>query len=262
MTDTLTPLDRALLAAQAPEAGDAAMARFYALLVETALCAPVTPTAEDTPIAPVVFDIAGGPVALAFDDDSRMVAFFEQATDYVTLTGRSLIGALAESGLGLGLNLGDAPSAVLLDSETVRWIAAEMGGAVEALDLTGALVVGTPSGAPRALLAALSERIAQMPGLVAEAWLVSLAADGQTTGLAVLWRPAPAASRAIAGVVTVLGRAAAVHGAEAGSVAVGVVAEGDALLRAARTHGASLHPEARAVAPMPSRPGDTPPRLR
>jgi hypothetical protein len=259
---TATPLDRAHAAAHAPGAPEAAMARFWALMVETALHVPVTPAPEDAPLAPLVFPLETGPVALAFDDDARMAAFFEAPTDYVTLTGRSLVAALAEAGLGLGLNLGDAPSATLLDGDTVRWIAAEMGGEVEALDLTGALTVAPPVAAPRALAVALAERVAAMPGLIAEAWLVALTPDGAAPSLALLIRPAQAARRAVAGLVTVLGRAAAVHGAEAGPVAVGVVEEGHPLLPAARAHGRALHapPEA-AAAPAAPRPA-APPRLR
>lgn len=254
-----TPLDRAYLAAETDET---ARPRFYALLVETPLFAPVTPTPEDAPIAPLVFDLETGPVALAFDDDARMAAFFQAPTEYVTLPGRDLISALAGAELGLGLNLGEAPSATLLDAATVQWIAAEMGGAVEAADLSGAITVAAPRGAPRALIAALAERVAQMPGLVAEAWLVALSPEAATRGLAVLVLPGPLAARAVGGVVTALGRAAAVHGVEAGAVSVGVLGDAHPLLGPARTHGLALHPVAqrkpRQVPMQPTRP----PRLR
>lgn len=264
MPATMTPLDRAHAAAHAPGARDAAMARFYALLVETVLDVPVEPVPEDAPLRPLVFDLDTGPVALAFDDDARMAAFFEAPTEYVSLPGRSLIAALAERGLGLGLNLGEAPSATLLDAAAVRWIAAEMGGETEALDLSGALTLLPPRGAPRALPAALAERVAQWPGLLAEAWLVTLAAEGADPTLAVLMLPAAQGRRAVPGLVTALGRAAAVHGAEAGPVAVGVLDAGHPLLDAARRQGIALHPVA-APAEPPAAPAprpDAPPRLR
>jgi hypothetical protein len=254
-----TPLDRAFLAAEADEA---VRPRFYALLVETALFAPVTPMPEDAPVAPQVFALETGPVALAFDDDARMAAFFEAPTEYVTLPGRDLIAALADAGLGLGLNLGEAPSATLLDAATVRWIAAEMGGEAEAADLSGAVTVAAPAGAPRALIAGLAERVAQMPGLVAEAWLVGMTPEAGARSLAVLVLPGPLAARAVSGVVTALGRAAAVHGAEAGAVSVGVLTEAHPLLRPARAQGLALHPRAMPEAAPSPKPPAGPPRLR
>lgn len=262
MTAIATPLDRAHDAAMRPGAPDDAMARFYALLLETTILTPVRPAPEDAPIAPLVFDLEDGPVALGFDDEARMTGFLEGPTEYVALAGRSLIAALAEARLGLGLNLGDAPSATLLDAATVRWIAAEMGGEVEATDLTGTVALGAPHAPPRALLVALAERVAQMPGLVAEAWLVTLGSGDARAGLCLLILPGALAARAVPGIVSVLGRAAAVHGAEAGTVQVGVLQEGHPLLPAARSHGLALHAPDEAARPQATRPVGAPPRLR
>jgi hypothetical protein len=262
MTGLRTPLDRAHDAAHQHGADDAAMARFYALLVETPLMVPVHPVAEDSPISPQVFDLSTGPVALAFDADERMTAFFEGPVEYVALTGRSLVEALAGQGLGLALNLGEAPSATLLDAETIRWVAAEMGGEVDAMDLGGALTLSPPGNAPHSLLAALAERVAQMPGLVQEAWLVTLTPETAEARLALLLLPGTAARRAVPGVVTALSRAAAVHGSEAGSVAVGVLDEVHPLLAPARRTGLALHPPPDQTAPRARTTGDAPPRLR
>jgi hypothetical protein len=262
MTAPLTPLDRAHAAAQADGADNAAMARFYALLVETPVMVPVHPVGEDAPISPQVFQLSTGPVALAFDEDERMTAFFDGPVEYVALTGRSLIAALAEQGIGLGLNLGDAPSAALLEAETIRWIAAEMGGEVDAMDLGGALTVSPPGSAPRSLLAALGERIAQMPGLVQEAWLVTLTPEAAEGRLALLLLPGTAARRAMPGVVTALSRAAAVHGSEAGNVSVGVLDETHQLLAPARRTGLALHPPPNRTTRGATASKDAPPRLR
>ena len=257
----LTPLDRAHRAAHAATDADAAMARFYALLIETPLMVPVVPREDDAPIAPQVFPLSTGPVALAFDDDGRMTAFFEEAVTYVGLPGRSLLTSLAEANLGLGLNLGDAPSAMVLDAETVRWIAGEMGGDLEAADLSGALTLQPPKGAPRALLASLAERVAQLPGLVREAWLVSVTDEAEQSGLVLMVLPGSAAGRAMPGVVTMLGRVASVHG-DAQPVSVGVLDDHHRLLGPARRQGQAMHspPPTEKPAQPPSSNG--PPRLR
>lgn len=264
MTPTLTPLDRAFAAAEAPGAPPSARARFYALLAETDLCIPLDGAAEDGPLRPLVFPLdEPGPVALAFDDDGRMAAFFEAPTDYVRLSGRALLAALAGARLGLGLNLGDAPSSTLLDAATVAFLAAEQGGATEASEVAGAVTIAPPAGAERGLIATLSARLAEMPGLVAEAWLVTLARDG-AAGLAVMVLPGPLAARAAEGVATALGRAAAAYAPEGGAVAVAMAAEGHPLLAAARAQGLRLHAAAAADPepdPAPPRPA-APPRLR
>lgn len=234
----MTPLDAAHAAAEATGAPEAARLRFYALLLETTLCVPVEPGPEDAPIRPRVFPLSGGPVALAFDDDGRMAGFFDGPTDYVSLTGRALAAAAADAGLGLGVNL-DAPSATLLPPDAVAWLAAEMGEGAAAVDLSGTVTVAPPAGADAALLAALAETLAGLPGMAAEAWLVRLDREG-ASDLALLLLPAPAARRAGEGLAALLGRVAAAAGAA--SVAVGILDEGHPLLAPARSRGVGLHP--------------------
>jgi hypothetical protein len=251
----MTPLDAAHAAAEVPGAEESARLRFYALLLETTLCVPVEAGPEDAPIRPRVFRLESGPVALAFDDDGRMAAFFGGPTDYVSLTGRALAAAAAEAGLGFGLNL-DAPSATLLSAEAVAWLADEMGGGAEAADLSGPVRVAPPAGADAPLLAALAERLASLPGMVAEAWLVRLERK-EAAELALLVLPAPAARRAGEGIAALLGRVAAASGSA--PLAVGLLDEGHALLAPARARGVGVHP---GPAPEPVAKPAAPPRLR
>lgn len=258
-----TPLDRAARAAAATDAPADAQARFYALLLETGLCVPVRPAGPDDAIRPQVFALSEGDAALAFDDDARMAAFFEGPTEYVALSGRALASLLADAGLGLGLNLGDGPSAMLLEAATVRWLAAEMGGALRA-DAAAAATVAPPRGAEPALAAALAERLASFPGMIAEAWLVRLE-GGAEPGLTVALRLAPTAARATEALAAALGRAAAPFAPAGETVAVTALEETAPLLAAARRLGAPLHappapdaPARPAAAPKPPRP----PKLR
>jgi hypothetical protein len=258
--DRLTPLDRAFAATEG--GGDAAVARFYALLVETPLFIPIEPRDDDAPIAPRTFPLEGGDVALAFDDDARMTDFFEGPVEYVTLSGRAIIGALTDAGLGLGLNLGDFPSAQVLAADTIRWIRDEMGGDVAAMDLSGAVTVAPPTAPPRALLTALADRVGQLPGILREAWLVDLDAEGGTRATTLLLLPGSAARRAMPGVVAMLGRVAAVHGDAESGVSIGVLDDGHALLDPARRHGHALHPPPESANPSAPPKPDGPPRLR
>jgi hypothetical protein len=257
----VTPLDVAFRAAEADGAPADARARFYALLMETSLCAPVEPAPEDAAPKPMVFALAEGPVALGFDDDARMAGFFGAPVEYVALPGRALVAALAEAGLGLGLNLGEAPSATLLDAATVRWLAAEMAAAPQAETMAGPLTVAPPAGAEAPLLAALAERLAAFPAMVAEAWLVRLAAGVGPARLTLLLLPSPGAARAAEGIAGALARAAEPFAPPGETVAVAPLAEGHPLLGPARARGVGLHP---GPAPEPESPPPPagPPRLR
>lgn len=256
---SLTALDHAHAAA---DDSDEARARFYALLLETPLCVPVEPQPEGTALKPVVFALEDGPVALGFDDDARMAAFFEAPTDYVTLPGRALAALLAEAGLGLGLNLGDAPSASLLDAALLRWLAAEMGGELDAAELDGPLTVAAPAGATPGLLAALAERLAAFPGMAAGAWMVRVGADGAAGRLAVLLLPADAAVRGAQALAAELGRAAAPHAPTGEDVTVGVLTRAHPLLDPARRLGVDLLTAPKAPRPTPAPTAPRPPVLR
>ena len=72
-------------------------------------------------MTPRLFDIEGTRYALAFDLPERLSAF-AGAADAATLSGRRLAAMLAAEGLGLGLNLDDAPSAQLLDPAAMVWL--------------------------------------------------------------------------------------------------------------------------------------------
>ncbi|WP_333833318.1 SseB family protein [Rubrimonas sp.] len=267
----LTPLDRAWAEAEAEGAPESARARFFALLLETRLLVPVTPTPDDAPLAPLTFELEEGAVALAFDDDARMAAFFDAPVEYVALPGAGLMAALAEAGLGLGLNLGEAPSAALFRAPDVAFVAAEAGGALAASTLSGALRVGPPLGASEAMLAALAERVAALPGLVAEAWLVRLAPGvgaGEGAGaLTLLLTLPPSARRAGEGIAALLGRAAQPFAPDGESVAVGLLDPDHGLSAPARAQGVGLHPAPLPTPPsaLPSAPAPRPtgpPRLR
>jgi hypothetical protein len=237
---TPTPLDRAHAAAEAPGAAGDARARFYALLLETPLCVPVEPQPDGAAPKPMVFALEDGPVALGFDDDARMAAFFEAPTEYVTLPGRALAALLAQAGLGLGLNLGDAPSAALLDADLMRWLAAEMGGGLDAAELTGPLTLAAPTGATPGLLAALADRLAGFPGMAAGAWIARLGPEGAPGRLTVLLLPADGAVRGAQALAAELGRAAAPHAPAGEDVTVGVLTRDHPLLQPAARHGLDL----------------------
>jgi hypothetical protein len=151
------------------------------------------PEAEAS-LAPRIFEIPEGRFVLAFDRDERLAAFLEEPAPYAVLPGRRLAGMIAGHGLGIGLNLGEAPSATLLPAGAVDWMAAMAAGAPEAAE-AAARRLGPPRDATEALIAALDHKLAAMAAVVGAAHLVEAEyADGRS-GLLLVLAGVPEAAR-------------------------------------------------------------------
>lgn len=251
------------LAYASPDADEPSRRRFYALLLETTLFAPVHEAPETEPLRPRVFELSEGPIALAFDRDDRAAEFFGRPVPYAALQGRDLIDASAERGLGLGVNLG-ASSATLLGAEAVAWLAANAAASVSGEPVGAGSAIAPPAGAAEAAALALGREAERWPGVIAELWLVRVRAAGETRGgLVAIARPGAAAAAAEKGIAARLGAAAAPFAEADEPIAIAIVREGDAALAAARRQGARLAPLDRSdPAPPPAPPPQGPPRLR
>ncbi|MEM6728737.1 MAG: SseB family protein, partial [Pseudomonadota bacterium] len=108
-----TPLDIAHAAMEASGA-DADRLRFYERVADAELFLMVEAEPDGNVAAPQLFDLDEGRFALAFDRAERLAAFVGGPAPYVAMSGRALVKLLVEEGLGLGLNLEVAPSAILL----------------------------------------------------------------------------------------------------------------------------------------------------
>ena len=124
----LTLLDRAHEAMEA--GGEAERRLFYFTLAATTLYVPLEDAAEGTRVTPMVLDTGEGRFALGFDTELRLAGFVPGGADYAGLAGRDLIAMLAEAGVGLGVNLDTAPSAILLPAGALDWIAGRLAAAV------------------------------------------------------------------------------------------------------------------------------------
>ena len=122
----MTVLDRAHAAME--QGGDAERLRFYERLADAELKLLLDREAGAETIAPRIFPLEDGPVVLVFDTEERLTEFAGPAA-YADLTGRTLMSMIAGQGLGLGLNLGTAPSAFLMGADAVDWLAGTLGGA-------------------------------------------------------------------------------------------------------------------------------------
>ncbi len=117
-----------------------------------------------------IFPVSDGPLALAFETDDRLAAFAEGPADRAVMPGRALVEMLAGQGLGIGLNLPEAPSARVIPADAVDWLA-DLLSETARVQATAPTEVTAPTGLSDRLLAALDRRLAQAEGLADHAWL-------------------------------------------------------------------------------------------
>ncbi len=103
--------------------GDAEGRGFYRALADAELFLLLEAEAAGEVMTPRAFDLAQGPVLLAFDSEERLAGFGNGAVAYAALPGRVIAAQMAGQGLSLGLNLGSgAASEVILPPEALAWL--------------------------------------------------------------------------------------------------------------------------------------------
>ncbi len=259
-----TVLDHAHTAMQAAPGDDAARLRFYERLADSELFLLLAEEAAGDNITPQVFPLEGGSFVLVFDREARLAEFVGATAPYAALSGRIVVQMLAGQGIGLGVNLGVAPSSILIPAEAVGWLSdtLQQGPAqVEArVD-----EVRAPGGLPELLLTALDAKLAAMAGLARMAYLAGVTYEGGQMGHMLAFVDAtPGAESALA---TAANEALTFSGIEAGAMDVTFLAASDPMsARLARVGLRFDLPEPpRAEPAQPSAPGmdpDNPPKLR
>jgi hypothetical protein len=174
-------IDQAWEASEAAPEDDRLRLTYFARLVEAELFLLLEREVEGDRIAPKVFDLEEGPIVLAFDSEERLTEFTGLPAPYAAMPGRALCEMLAGSGMGMGLNLGVAPSSRLFPAEVLDWLA---GMATQRPEEMDARIVGIapPRGLPETLLLALDQRLARMEGLAAMAYLVATQSETGARG--------------------------------------------------------------------------------
>jgi hypothetical protein len=190
-----TAIDGAFLRMEAAPDDAEARARFHERVLDAELYLLLEEEPEtDESLSPRIFEIPEGRFVLAFDRDERLAAFLEEPMPYAILAGRRLVEMITGHGLGIGLNLGAAPSATLLPAGAVDWMAGIAGGAPEAAE-AAARRLGPPRAASAALIAALDHKLAAMAGVIGAAHLVEADYADGARGLLLVLGGVPEAAR-------------------------------------------------------------------
>lgn len=167
----MTPLD-SLCTAPFHELPDVARARVLNRLADTELFVALDGDPVEDRARLRLFDLAGGKLAIAADEEERLAGFFGAPTGHVAMPGRALAAMLAPEGVTLMVNPG-ASSEMLLDPGLLAWLAEALAQA-PAEDQAAPAQLHPPTPEMVAALAEpLAARLADMEGLAEAVALVA-----------------------------------------------------------------------------------------
>ncbi len=258
-----TLIDEAWQASEAdPENGTARLA-YFSRICEAELFLLLEHEATGDQITPRIFDLEDGPIVLAFDSEDRLTEFTGLPAPYAAMPGRALVEMVAQQDkLGLGLNLGVAPSSRLFPPEVMGWLAQVLAERPEELE-AHITALSAPRGLPEALLVALDQRLARMEGLAAMAYLVATEAESGARGhMLAFVDAAPGAEGALSRAVQ---SSLSFSGLDAAALDVTFITADDPRAPEFARVGLRFDLPQPAASPQPRAPGtdpDTPPRLR
>ena len=257
---TSTPLDIAHAAMQDTD-DETARLRFYDRFSAAELFLILDAEPAGDQITPRLFPLEDLTLVLAFDTEERLSDLAGSAP-YAVMSGRQLAQMLGSRELGIGLNLGVAPSSFVFDPPAVRWLSETLENAPETQELRPS-DLSPPAGLPEALLEALDARLAASPGLARSAYLCGVTYDtGAASHLLAIIDALPAAQDALAQSVS---EALTFSGIEAGSLDIAFFDASDAI--AAKLAKVGLRFDLPQIEPITKRPApgsdpDRPPILR
>lgn len=216
MNDIVTLLDAAHAAVSADPENEALRLRFFERLADGELVLLLKREAEGDNLEPRVFDLEDGPVVLVFDREERLAGFTGGIAPYAALPGRVIAGLLKGQGIGMGVNLGVAPSSMLLPPEAMDWLAETLDGGPEEVEALPETFLAPT--VPPAVIAALDAKLARAVGLAQAALLAGVIyADGRRGHLLALLDAAEGAEPPLA---RAMNEALVFSGIEAGELDV------------------------------------------
>lgn len=260
----MTPLDAAHAAMERDGADEADRLRFFDCLADGEFFLLLEEEAAGTDLKPRIFALEDGPVVLIFDLEERMAEFTGGIAPYAALPGRVIAQVLAGQGVGLGVNLGVAPSQMMLPPEALDWLSGMLEDAPEEVEARP-VAFAAPGDLPERLVEAVAGKLVRAGGLAAAAYLVAVRYQGGAKGhLMAFIDAAPGAEAALARAIR---EALAFSGVEAGMIDVVFLAGGDPVAGQVAQVGRrfDLPVPARPERPAPSAPGTDPgrpPKLR
>lgn len=169
----MTPLDQAHARMEANVENETTRMQFYERVADSELFLILEQEPARDKVSPLLFEVDDQNFALVFDTEARMSEFTGSVTPFVAMSGRAVVEMLQGNQIGLGLNLGVAPSSILLPAEAVDWLKDTLGQGPEQLDAR-AVAVFTPGKLPEVLIQAFDAKLSTMQGLAKAAYLAEM----------------------------------------------------------------------------------------
>lgn len=261
MSDLVTLLDAAHAAVSADPDNEALRLRFFERLADGEMVVLLEREAVGGSLEPKVFELEDGPVVLVFDREERLASFTGGIAPYAALPGRVIAGLLKGQGIGLGVNLGVAPSSMLLPAEAMDWLAETLDEAPEELEAVPEAFVAPA--VQEAVVAALDAKLAKAGGLALAAVLAGVVYRGGRRGHVLAFLDAAEGSEAA--LARAMGEALVFSGVEAGELDVVFLRMGEVAAEAVLRAGLRFDlpaPEAPAARVAPGMDPSRPPKLR
>ena len=176
-----TEIDMAHAAMEAEPENDAARLAFYERLADSELFMLLSGEPNGDQIKPELFDIQDQKFALVFDSEERLATFVGRPAPYAGLPGRGLVQMIKGQSIGLALNLEVAPSAMLIPSSAVGWLAELL---LHGPDQHEAVLhdLHAPMNLPDEVLSAIGRKLSLVPGLAKCAYFAGATFDNGAKG--------------------------------------------------------------------------------
>lgn len=261
MSDLVTLLDAAHAAVSLDPENETLRLRFFERLADGEMVLLLEREAVGESLEPRIFDLEDGPVVLVFDREERLASFTGGIAPYAALPGRVIAGLLKGQGIGMGVNLGVAPSSMLLPPEALDWLAETLEESPDEIEAVPEEFL--PPAVPAAVVTALDAKLARAAGLATAALLSGVVYRGGRRGhmLAFL----DAADGAEAALARAMGEALVFSGVEAGELDVAFLRSSDpaaqAMARVALRFDLPM-PETAVAPAAPGMDPSRPPKLR
>jgi len=181
MTDQ-TPLDIAHIAMDAAPEDATTRLRFFERLADSELFLLLQGEAVGDALIPEVLNVDDAKYVLVFDREERLADFVGGSAHHAVLSGRVVATMLAGQGIGLGLNLGVAPSSILIPADAMAWLCDMLDNTPDEV-MARPASIEAPVGASQALLAAIDTKLATAAGLARAAYLVTVEYKGGERGM-------------------------------------------------------------------------------
>lgn len=255
----MTPLDMAHAAMMSAPEDDNERLRFYERLADAELFLLLNEEPEGDRLSPAVFDTSDGRFVVAFDREERLTAFTEAPAPYAALSGRAIASMLSGQEIGLGLNLGVAPSAYLVPAGALAWLSDTLeAGPQEFMERPEH--IAPPAGLPERLVSGLDTKLASARGLARMAYLVAVTYPGGRPGhMLAFIDPVAGAEDALARAIS---EVLVFSGVEAGTLDVAFFAPADPIAARLAKHGLRFDLPQVETAKPPGYDPTKPPKLR